>query len=74
MTTTSKPMIRIHDLSDDSIVDREMNDTEYADWQARQAAEATRQAKAAADAAARAAILVKLGITADEAQLLLGGN
>ena len=67
----SRPMIRIHDLSDDSITDREMNDAEFAQYEADQAAEATRQAKAAADAAAKAALLTKLGITEEEAKLLL---
>ena len=67
----SRPMVRIHDLSDDSITDREMNDAEFADYQAAQAAEATRQAEADAAVAAKAALLTKLGITADEAKLLL---
>ena len=38
------------------------------------AAVATEQAKAQAKATARAALLNQLGITAEEAQLLLGGN
>ncbi len=67
----SRPMVRIHDLSDDSITDREMNDKEFADYQAAQEAEATRQAEADAAAAAKAALLTKLGITAEEAKLLL---
>ena len=44
---------------------------------AREAAEAeftARQAEAAAKETARQALLTKLGITAEEAQLLLGGN
>jgi len=70
----SRPMVRIHDLSDDSITDREMNDEEFAAYEAQQAAEATRQAEATARAEAKAALLVKLGITKSDAQLLLGGN
>jgi hypothetical protein len=70
----TRPMVRIHDLSTDEVIDREMNDTEYADWQAQQTANAARQAEADAAAAAKAALLTKLGITAEEAQLLLGGN
>jgi hypothetical protein len=51
---------------------REMTDAEYAQWQADKA-EAEAQAEAqAAKQAAREALLTKLGITADEAQLLLG--
>lgn len=70
----SKPIVRIHDLSDDSITDREMNDTEYADWQAQQAADAAAAQAEADKATAKAALLTKLGITESEVQLLLGGN
>jgi hypothetical protein len=64
-------MVRIHDLSDDSITDREMNDEEFAAYEAQQAVEAARQAEADAATAAKEALLTKLGITADEAKLLL---
>ena len=73
-TNMSKPIVRIHDLSDDSITDREMNDTEYADWQAQQAADAAAAQAEADKATAKAALLTKLGITESEVQLLLGGN
>lgn len=56
------------------IIEREMNAEELAQWEADKiAAEAKAQAKAETEAA-RAALLEKLGITADEARLLLGGN
>jgi len=67
----TKPMIRIHDLATDEIIDREMSDIEYAELQAQQAdlaANETAEAQAATD---KAALLAKLGITADEAKLLL---
>ena len=64
-------MVRIHDLSDDSITDREMNDAEFAQYEADQAAEANRQAEADVAAAAKAALLKKLGISQDEAKLLI---
>ena len=69
----SNPLIRIHDMATNEIIDREMNANELATYKATQA-----EAKATADAlaartAAREALLTKLGITADEAQLLLGG-
>ena len=62
----SKPQIQIGDEQ------REMTDAEYAQWQADKA-----QAEAAAEAAAakalqRQAVLAKLGLSADEAQALLG--
>lgn len=70
----TKPMIRIHDLAANEIIDREMNDAEFAEYEAEQAAVAAQaQAKAEAEAA-RAALLAKLGITEEEAKLLLGGN
>ena len=68
----TRPMVRIHDLSTDEIVDREMNDAEFAQYEADQAAAATEAAAEAAKAAEKAALLARLGITADEAKLLLG--
>jgi hypothetical protein len=74
MSTTSRPMVRIHDLSTDEVIDREMNDAEFAQYEADQAASATQAAAEAAKAAEKAALLTRLGITESEAQLLLGGN
>ena len=65
-------MIRIHNLEIDEVIDREMNDAEFAQYEANQTAELTRKAEAQAKAAARQAILDRLGITEDEARLLLG--
>ena len=70
----SKPIIRIHDLSTNKIIDREMNDAEFAQYEADQAETAARKAEADAKAATRQALLNKLGLTEDEARLLLGGN
>ena len=68
----TRPTIRIHDLSTNEIIDREMNDDEYAQHQADQAAEVARIEAEAAKTAEKAALLSRLGITADEAKLLLG--
>ena len=68
----TRPMIRIHDLSTDEVIDRKMNDAEFAQYEADQAAYAAQAAAEAAKAAEKAALLTKLGITADEAKLLLG--
>ena len=68
----TKPMVRIHNVETGEIVDREMNDVEFAQYQTDLA---DRQAKESAQAAkdeAKAALLERLGITADEAALLLG--
>jgi hypothetical protein len=70
----TRPTVRIHDISTNEVIDREMNDTEFAQYEADQAAQAILQAEAEAKATAKAALLERLGITAEEAQLLLGGN
>ena len=72
MPKTSRPMVRIHDLSTNETIDREMNDAEFAQYEADQAAQAELAAAEAAKAAEKAALLARLGITADEAKLLLG--
>jgi len=68
----SRPIIRIHDLATDEIIDREMTDAEYEQYLIFQAEDQAKQAEAEAKATARQALLDKLGITADEAKLLLG--
>ena len=70
----SRPIIRIHNIETDEVIDREMNDDEFAQYEANKNARAAEQAEAEAKATARQALLAKLGITADEAKLLLGGN
>jgi hypothetical protein len=64
-------MVRIHDLSTDEVIDREMNDAEFAQYEADQAAQAAQAEADAAKAAEKAALLERLGITAEEAKLLL---
>ena len=70
----TRPIVRIHDLSTDEVIDREMNDAEFAQYEADQEAQAALAAAEAAKAEQKAALLERLGITAEEAQLLLGGN
>lgn len=67
----TKPIIRIHNSETDEVIDREMNDAEFAQYQADQAAQATAQAEAEAKATAKAALLAQLGITEEQAKLLL---
>lgn len=74
----SRPIIRIHNIETNEIIDREMNDAEFAQWQADQAT-ATAKAQAAAEAVAKKAAaeakLAALGLTADDLKALgLGGN
>jgi hypothetical protein len=72
MAKTTRPMIRIHNQETDEIIDREMNDDEFAQYQAICEAEAIKQAEAEVKATQKAALLDRLGITEDEARLLLG--
>jgi len=51
---------------------REMNETEHAQYKVDQAEWKAQTAAKTAQAAARQAVLDKLGLTADEAQALLG--
>ena len=65
-------MVRIHNIETDEVIDREMTAAEFKIYEADQAAELARKAEAEAKAAQLQAILDKLGLTADEARLLLG--
>lgn len=70
----TNPTITIHNVETGEIIERQMNTEELAQWEADKAkAEAHAQAQEEA-AAQRQALLDKLGITEDEAKLLLGGN
>ena len=71
MASTKRPMIRIHNSESNQVIDRDMNDEEFTQYEADVAKfEADKIAKAEAQTA-REAILQKLGLTADEAALLL---
>lgn len=72
MAKASRPMVRIHNTETDEIIDREMNDEEFAIHIAVQEERAANVAEEAAKAEARAALLARIGITEDEAKLLLG--
>ncbi len=67
----TRPTTKIHDCSTDEVIVRELNDAEFAQYEADvAAAEARAIAKEEAEAE-KAALLAKLGITADEAKLLI---
>ena len=74
MVNTTRPTITIHNTETDEIINREMNDNEFAQYEADKATEIVREAEANAKAAQRRAILEHLGITEEEARILLGGN
>ncbi len=64
-------MITIHNVATDEIITREMNAEELAQFNAKEAAEIAEKNAEATKAAEKAALLTKLGITDDEAKLLL---
>jgi hypothetical protein len=72
----SKPTIQIHDVSTDEVIIREMTTAEIkiyeADLQRQKTSDEIAKAEAEAKATARQAILDRLGLTADEAKLILG--
>jgi len=72
--TNEIPKIGIHNVETGELIYRKMTDEEFAQYQKDVSEAEARQAEAQAKEAARQAILNKLGITAEEAQLLLGGN
>jgi len=67
----TRPLVRIHNTETDEVIDREMNDAEFAEYKADKATHEEAVAEAEAKAATKAALLDRLGITAEEAQLLL---
>lgn len=69
---STRPMVRIHDLETNEVIDREMNDEEFAQYETDKAIQAAADAAKAKAEAEKAALLARLGITEDEAKLLLG--
>jgi hypothetical protein len=70
--TSTRPTVRIHDIETNEVIDREMNDAEFAQYEADQTATAAQKAAEAQKAADKAALFVQLGITEEQAKLLLG--
>lgn len=71
----TKPTIMFHNTETNEIIEREMNAEELAQWESDIAYYAAKaelaKAEAEAKATQKAALLDKLGITEDEAKLLL---
>jgi hypothetical protein len=70
----SKPIITEHNSTTNEYIQREMTDYEWEQTQIVEARDAAKAAEEAAKAAAKEALLDKLGITEEEAALLLGDN
>ena len=69
----TRPIIRIHDLENDEVIDREMNDAEYEQHLKDVAKEEARKAEEEAKAEAKTAAegkLAALGLTTDDLRAL----
>jgi hypothetical protein len=69
----TKPTIRIHNIETDEVIDREMTNAEFAQYEAEQAEQAAKQAEAEAKAQAKIAAegkLAALGLTTDDLRAL----
>jgi hypothetical protein len=67
----TNPIIKIHNVQTNEIIEREMNAQEFAQYETDQAKAIHEQETKATKAAEKAALLAKLGISDDEAKLLL---
>jgi hypothetical protein len=75
MANANRPMIRIHNSETNEIVDREMNDAEFAQHEIDLANAQAKLAETVAQAATKASAIAKLaalGLTEDEAKAILG--
>jgi hypothetical protein len=72
MATTQRPMVRIHDTATDEIIDRQMNDAEFAEYQSQVAARTAENAALADAQALKVAAYEKLGLTSQEIAAILG--
>jgi len=63
--------IKEHNATTDEVIERDMTEEELAQHEIDEAAREAQIAKIEADAIAKVALLERLGITADEAKLLL---
>jgi len=64
--------IKIHNTQTDEVIDREMTAAELKEYEALCAKAEVEKAELEAKVQAKADLLTRLGITADEAKLLLG--
>jgi hypothetical protein len=68
----TKLIVANYDAATGEYTEREMTDVEIADWESRLAEGIAKKAEQANREVAKAALLDRLGITAEEAALLLG--
>jgi hypothetical protein len=68
----TKPVIKIHNVETNEIVEREMTVAEFKQYDANQKANELKKVEAEAKETERQAIADRLGLTADELKVLLG--
>lgn len=68
----NRPVIRIHDLATDSILDREMNDDEFEQFEIDQKNYSDHKIKIEQIENEKQALLSKLNISAEELKTILG--
>ena len=68
----TRPMIRIHNVETDEVIDREMTAAEFKIFEADKAAYLAKQAEAETQETAKQTILDRIGLTADELKTILG--
>ena len=66
-----KPTIRVHNIETNEVVDREMTTAEYDDYKAMLEADRLEKIAVESKEAEKNVLLNRLGITAEEAKLLL---
>ena len=71
---TTKPQVKIFNCETQEEIIRDATSAEIAQMAKDKEQSETRKAEAEAKATAKAALLEQLGITAEQAKLLLGGN
>ena len=67
-----KPTVRIHNVETGEVLDREMTNAEFAQFQKDQKTQAKAETAKAKAEAEKAALLVRLGLTEDELKIILG--
>ncbi len=67
----TKPIITVHNVETNEVINREMTNAEFAQYQIDQTEAQAKATEAQARAQAKAALLAQLGITEEQAKLLL---
>ena len=70
--TKAKPKITIHNVETGEIIERDMTAQEIAEFESKAQIDAETKAQSEAKETAKAAILDRIGLTADELKTILG--